>query len=372
MLMHRSNPRQAWKRQSYSAPMLFARAFRLKASALRQMQSYTNRRAPSGPVRVMVPALYSLLPGETFAMGWLNEIDALAAVRHRTAAAAKITGWDAFTFHTQHNLDAFFDSSIAAVHDIWVKEGTLTMSAVRETKRQFRKPYDYHRIQPRLIENLVFQSSFIDWIRHHANDVPLQFHVTGTALLAALVSYGALSFESAVSTALKIGASWDNTLNGAAADQSEDEIGWSRFEQVRKLIEGRSALAVGVSEEDIPAVDAPSNPFLYSRTAKDEGFQISTANDAAAALETMSIASWSSAVPNTDREGICAWLVSCRHPIARVSHWSVSNYLLATPAGASLFLDHIAPLGRQTLVPPSDTENFQNRLRLSRMKVTGP
>ena len=57
------------------------------------------------------------------------------------------------------------------------------------------------------------------------------------------------------------------------------------------------------------------------------------------------------------------WLRSCK--------WSVSNYLLATPSSATLFLDHIATIGREPVVRlPAET--VQNRLRLSRMKVTGP
>ena len=50
------------------------------------------------------------MPAEGIALGWLNEIDALLAIRHKISAAAKLTGWDVFTFHTQHNLDSFFNS----------------------------------------------------------------------------------------------------------------------------------------------------------------------------------------------------------------------------------------------------------------------
>ena len=49
----------------------------------------------------------------------------------------------------------------------------------------------------------------------------------------------------------------------------------------------------------------------------------------------------------------------------------VSSYLLATPASVSLFLDHIATLGRAPVIQ-LPAEIVQNRFRLSRMKVTGP
>jgi len=113
----------------------------------------------------MVPALFNFMPAETLAMGWLNEIDALATIRQRMTCAAKITGWDVFTFHTLHNLDHFFDTTITAVRDTWLKEGNLSPAAVLETKRRFGKPYDYFRIPARLVENLVFQSSLLDWMR---------------------------------------------------------------------------------------------------------------------------------------------------------------------------------------------------------------
>ena len=326
---------------------------------------------PVKPVTVVVPALYSVLPAETVAMGWLNEIDALGAIHQRVSSAAKITGWDVFTFHTLHNLDPYFNTTIAAVRDTWLKEGTLSREAVVETKRQFSKPYDYHRIAARLVENLVFQSSLLDWMTRHSSEVPLRLHVIGTSLVSALVSSGAITFEAGVTSALKFGKHWDDAVLGLSEASTRDEIGWARFEQVRGLIEGRSSLALGVSSEDMPSTNAPRRPFWYSPTANEPPVLITTAQDAAAALETMNLSSWSCALPKADGEPIRGWLVSPLHPIARTCRWSVSNYLLATPGAATLFLDHIATLGRTPLIHLT-AESIQNRFRLSKMKVTGP
>jgi hypothetical protein len=88
----------------------------------------------------------------------------------------------------------------------------------------------------------------------------------------------------------------------------------------------------------------------------------------------MDLASWSPDLPKrlpadyADR--VRGWLVSPLHPMASTCHWSVYNYLLATPNSALLFLDHIAALGRRPLAAPRPPE-FQERLRLSRMKVIG-
>lgn len=330
-----------------------------------------NPAALTRPVTIVVPALYNFLPAESVAMGWLNEIDALGTIRHRMICASKITAWDVFTFHTLHNLDHYFDSTITAVRDTWVKEGNLSVSAVLEAKRSFGRAYDYHRVQPRLVENLVFQSSLLDWLAHRASEVPLRFHVIGTGLLSALVSSGALSFEAAVKAAMKVGARWDETIRGLCEGHSEDEIGWLRFEQIRKLIEGRSPLSLAVPREDLPSVSATARSFWYSPTAKQEPVLISTAQDAASALETLNLASWSCTMPKATDEPIRGWLVSPLHPMARACRWSVSNYLLATPAAALLFLDHIATLAKMPVLE-IETEAFQNRFRLSRMKVTGP
>jgi hypothetical protein len=319
----------------------------------------------------MVPALYNFLPAEVVAMGWLNEIDALGTIRQRINCASKITGWDVFTFHTLHNLDPYFDSTIATVRDTWVKEGNLSRGAVEETKRRFAKNYDYHQIQARLVENLVFQSSLIDWVIRRATDVPLRFHVIGTALLSALVSSGAVSFEAAVKSALKFGARWDATLCSLADVQTEEEIRWSRFELVRGLLEGSSSLSLAVTREDLPSVTAATMPFWYSTTPKDPPVLISNVRDAAAALETLNLASWSCAVPKAGNEPIRGFLVSPLHPTARACRWSVSNYLLATPHASTLFLDNIATLGRTPIVQMPE-ETIQNRFRLSRRKVTGP
>src|SRR5262249_16837073 len=145
-----------------------------------------------------------------------------------------------------------------------------------------------------------------------------------------------------------------------------DETGWSRFEQLRRLIEGHSVTALGVPREDLPQVDAPSKPFWYSPTVKDEPVLITTARDAAGALDTLNLSSWGFATPTPlrDDESVRGWLVSPLQPFARLCRWSVSNYLLANPASVSLFIDHIATLGRTGVLPlPQDT--VQNRFRLS-------
>ena len=361
----------AWKTRAYPVPTASRRGFRWKATALRRLQPWMSGTAAIKPVTVVVPALFSVLPAETVAMGWLNEIDALGSIHQRITSAARLTGWDVFTFHTLHNLDPYFNTTIAAVRDTWLKEGSLSREAVLETKRQFGKPYDYHRITPRLVENLVFQSSLLDWMTRHSSEVPLRIHVIGTALISALVSSGAMNFESAVKAILRFGKRWDNTVLGISGRATHDETGWARFEQIQRLIEGRSTLALGVAREDMPATNAPRKPFWYSPTAKDRAVLISTVQDARAALETMNISSWSCALPKADGENVRGWLVSPLHPIAKSCRWSVSNYLLATPDNATLFLDHIATLGRTPLIHLT-VESVQNRFRLSRMKVTGP
>jgi hypothetical protein len=322
----------------------------------------------------MVPALYNFMPAENLALGWLNEIDALVTIRQRMICAAKLTGWDVFTFHTLHNADHFFDTAIGAIRDTWMKEGNLSSAALNETKRRFGKPYDYHRVDARLIENLVFQSSLLDWLNHRAGQTSLQFHAVGTALLSTLVSSGSVSFSAAVHSALKFGARWNETLRNSGSAKSDDEIGWSRFNQVRRLMEGRSTLSLGVDREDLPEAQAPLRPFWFSPTAKDEPVWITTAEEAASALERMNLSSWacsSKPVSHPD-EKVRGWLISPLHPLARLCKWSVSNYLLATPKSATLFLEHIAPIGGGPALRLPAAKTAQNRFRLSRMKVTGP
>jgi hypothetical protein len=368
---------QAWKTRTYPVPKPTRSGFRWKASALRGLHRWSGEPVSSHPATIMVPALYNFMPAETLAMGWLNEIDALATIKQRMTCAASITGWDVFTFHTLHNADHYFDTTVGAVRDTWVKEGNLSTAMVRETRRQFGKPYDYHCVHARLVENLVFQSSLLDWLGRRASDVPLRFHVVGTGLLSALVSSGSVTFSEAVKSAMKFGARWDESLRSlgsAGTARTEAEVGWSRFEEVRRLIEGASSLSLAVEHDDLPAPDAPSRPFWYSPTAKDEPMLITTAQDAVHALETLNLASWSStpaaAARNAD-EPIRGWLMSPLHPMAPLCRWSVSNYLLATPSSVTLFLDHIASLA-QLPVLPLLVEPIQNRFRLSRIKVTGP
>jgi len=365
---------QAWKPQAYPVPTATRRGYRWKASMLRNLRGFSGTAVTSHPATIMVPALYNFMPAECVALGWLNEIDTLVSIRQRIAAAAKITGWDVLTFHTLHNVDRFYDTTIAAVRETWVKEGSLSNATIQKTKRQFANAYDYHRIPARLVENLVFQSSLLDWIGRQSAEISMHLQVTGTALLSALVSTNSISFKAAVESALKFGNRWDETVRGQANAKTDEEIGWFEFRQVRRLLEGRASMSMGVSREDLPVPDAPARPFWYTPTLTGEPMLITTAQEAANALETMNLASWANvsakAIPNADQT-VKAWLVSPMHPMARVSRRSLSNYLLATPGCVSLFLDHIATICREPLVE-SSADQLQNRLRLSRMKVTGP
>ncbi len=373
MLVHDYNQRQAWKKRVYPVPNPTRSGFRWRASALRRLNQWSGRTAGQHPATIVVPALYNLMPAESLAMGWLSEIETLLLIRQRMTCAASVTGWDVFTFHTQHNADQFYDSTIGALRDTWMKEGNLSSQALLETRRQFGKPWDYHRVHARLVENLVFQSSLMDWLSNRASDVPLQFHVIGTALLSALVSAGSISFKAAVTTALKFGKRWDDALRKADGNSSEDEAGWNEFTRVRKLVEGRAAISMPVEREDLPKTDAPCRPFWYAPSATDEPLLITTAQDAACALETMNLGSWAActSVARSADETIRGWLVSPLHHMARQCKWSMTDYLLATPGAAELFLDHIAPLGRGPMLQ-LPVEPLQNRFRLSRMKVTGP
>src|SRR5437867_5771742 len=289
------NERSAWKRCAYPAPAESRRRFAWKASALRGLEYLHHTPVTGQPVTVVVPALYHFLPAESVALGWLNDINALNNIRHRIITAAKLTGWDVFTFHTQHNLDSFFDSTITTVRDTWLHEGTLDPDCVAESLRRFRSAYEYHRIHARLVENLVFQSSLMGWLTVHAAGAPLRFHVVGTALMSALVWSGALSFESAVQTAEKTGARWDGSLAAIAEEElgrsqmarSDENLGWLRFNSVRKVIEGHASLSLAACSEDLAQAESPTRPFWFSATAQDEPVFIQTAEDVRAALEAM-------------------------------------------------------------------------------------
>lgn len=374
MLNGAPKPEQAWKAQTYPVPTPTRSGLRWKASMLRTLHRWHGTSISGHPATVMVPALYNYMPAESVALGWLNEIDALATMRQRMNWAMRITGWDVYTFHTLHNKDHFFDTTIGAVRETWVKEGNLSISAVQEAKRRFGKPQDYHRVHARLVENLVFQSSLLDWVAYHAADAPLRFHVIGTALLSALVSTGSISFGAAVESALKFGSRWDGILRESGKGRTEEEIGWSEFRQVQSLMAGQSPLSLSVNPDELPAPEAPARQFWYSATTNSEPMLITTAQEAASALETLNLASWSAQPgdqPATNNEEpVRGWLVSPLHPMSKLCRWSVSNYLLSTPTSVTLFLDHIAALGRKPLEAPADP--VQNRLRLSRMKVTGP
>jgi hypothetical protein len=106
---------------------------------------------------------------------------------------------------------------------------------------------------------------------------------------------------------------------------------------------------MGVELSDLPKFEAPSRPFWYSATAKDEPVWIQTRQDVAMAMESMNLASWSPDVPKPlaeDRTSgrVRGWLASPMHPVSSACHWSFYNYLLATPDASMLFLDHIAKL----------------------------
>lgn len=362
MRQHNENKRYAWKERAYVVPKPSRQGFLWKASALRSLQRINKAEVTGHPVTIVVPAFYNFMPAEAVALGWLNEIDALHAIRSRILDAAKWTGWDVFTFHTRHNLDPFYATTISAVRETWLHEGSLKRCTVTETIKRFGAPYQYACIPARLVENLVLQSSLMGWLRARAEDAPLRFHVIGTGLLSALVWSGSLSFENAVKTALKLGTRWDAGITCLAAEEldrkgkerSEENLGWLRFHRVRQILEGRTVVSLTACAEDVPPVDAPSRPFWFSVTAGDEPVLLETVRDVQMALESMNTASWSPRsprpLPGESQHRVRGWLASPHHPIASACRWSVYNYLLATPQSTLLFLDHIAALGCRPLV----------------------
>src|SRR5262245_20268164 len=123
---------QAWKPRTYPVPEPSRSTVRWKASVLRTLNRWHKTGGSAHPATLMVPALFNFMPAESVAMGWLNEIDALQTIKHRLNSAAKMTGWDVFTFHTLHNADHFFDTTIGAVAETWIKENNLSPVAVQE------------------------------------------------------------------------------------------------------------------------------------------------------------------------------------------------------------------------------------------------
>ena len=362
-----TNQQYAWKEQTYVVPTPSRKGYQWRASALCGLQRLDRRSHSRQQVTVVVPALYNYMPAEVLALGWLNEIDSLASIRHRIMLVAKLIGWDVFTFHTRHNLDSYFDSAIKAVRETWLNEGALNATAIAQTRKRFAAAYDYHRIEPRLVENLAIQSSLMDWLTVHAADKPLQFQVIGTGLLSALVWSGALPLADAIHAAVNVGVRWDSRLADLAEDDirrsgttpNEENLGWRRFHRVRQVVEGRGSLSLAVELADLPQAAVPCRPFWFSATAKDEPVWIETREDVRMALEAMNFASWSPDVPKLPaqerRAGrVRGWLASPMHPIASACHWSVYNYLLATPAASLLFLDHIASLGPVAPLPVPD------------------
>jgi hypothetical protein len=338
--------------------------FQWKASALHGLQRLDRRSQHRRPVTVVVPALYNVMPAEVLALGWLNEIDSLATIRQRMIHVAKLLGWDVFTFHTRHSLDPFFDSAIKAVRETWLNEGALNSDAMSQTRKRFGAAYDYHSIEPRLVENLLIQSSLMDWMTVHSAGKPFEFHVIGTGLLSALTWSGALSFQSTVRTAVDIGLSWDTSLKKLAKNEihrtglavTDENLGWLRFHRVRQMIEERSSVSLAAERADLPGLEDPHRPFWFSSTAKSEPVRVETRKDVRAAMETLNLASWSPDIPQAPKTDealspVRGWLVSPMHPIASACHWSFHNYLLATPAASQLFLNHIASAGPDAPVP---------------------
>ncbi|HZI51661.1 MAG TPA: hypothetical protein VFE29_07550 [Terriglobia bacterium] len=383
---HGENQRYAWKAQTYVVPEPTKKGFQWKASALRSLQRF-NRAEAKAPVTVVVPALYNYMPAEAVALGWLNEIDALGAIRHRIADVTKLTGWDVFTFHTRHNLDPFFTSTIKAVRDTWLHEGGLKQACINETVRRYGAAYHYNCIPARLVENLVFQSCLMGWLSSRAGEVPFRYHVLGTGLMSALVWSGALTLEGAVNTAVRVGSRWDASIKALAAEQlrqtgketSEENLGWLYFHRVREIMDGKSVMSLAATTSDVPLAEAPSRPFWFSVTAHDQPVLLETVRDVQWALESMNLASWAPRVPRplpATTADVKGWLISSQHPMASACRWSVYNYLLATPNSALLFLDHIATMGRRLTFAPDGKapagKEFQQERLLSRIKVTGP
>jgi len=376
------NRQYAWKERTYVVPRASRNGFRWKASALRTLQRLNKSHISGRPVTIIVPALFNLMPAENLALGWLNEIDALGTIRHRIADASNVTGWDVFTFHTRHNLDSYYASTISAVRDTWLHEGSLKQSCVLETAKRFSSAYHYNQIPARLVENLVFQSSLMDWVSSRSVETPISYHVVGSGLLSALVWSGALSFENAVKVALDAGAQWHDSvmrivsaeLDRKGREKSDENLGWLYFDRVRQVLEGRSVLALGASLNKAPSMEAPSRPFWYSVTAADDPIRIETLHDVQWSLESLNFASWSPRIPRSlpvDVADVRGWLVSPQHLSASTCRWSVRNYLLSTPDSVSLFLDHIASLGGRVVpIPAPQPEKFQERLPLSRAKVS--
>jgi hypothetical protein len=376
------NRRYAWKERTYVVPRPSRKGIQWKASALRTLQRLHKSRISGRPVTIVVPALFNLMPAENLALGWLNEIEALGTIRKRIADASNVTGWDVFTFHTKHNLDSYYASTISAVRDTWLKEGSLKQNCVSETAKRYKEPYHYNDISARLVENLVFQSSLMDWVSTHAVEAPISYQVVGTGLLSALVWSGALSFENAVRVALDTGAQWHKSVVRIVSDEleregrekSEDNLGWLYFDRVRQVLEGRSVLALGATLGKLPLMEAPSRPFWYSVTAADDPVRLETLHDIQWSLESLNFASWSPRLPRAlpiDAADVKGWLVSPQHLSASTCRWSVRNYLLATPDSVLLFLDHIASLGGR-VVPLPQSEKFPERIPLARAKVSTP
>ena len=217
----------------------------------------------------------------------------------------------------------------------------------------------------------------MEWTARRAQDVPLEFHVIGTALLSALVAQRSIAFDAAVDTALKIGARWDSAVESVveqrekSASPSPNEVRRQRFGIVDHVLRGREQVSITVAREDLCHAEAPARPFWFSAVAAEEPIRIETARDAAMALESLNLNSWMPGKVRVAADSFRGWLISPLHGMAKMCRWSVSNYLLATPSSVSRFIHDVASGSSAPIVAPNEPE-VQNRFRLSRIKVTGP
>jgi hypothetical protein len=186
-----------------------------------------------------------------------------------------------------------------------------------------------------------------------------------------------MSFEAATDTALKVGARWDASVASLAeqkaaksARPTKGELSRLRFDIIDRIIAGREQLSIAAASEDFCTVGAPARPFWFRSVATADPIRIETARDAVIALEALNLNSWSPGNLRPTGRSFRGWLISPLHAMARMCRWSISNYLLATPSSVAMFIHDVAALSRISCraVEPE----AQNRLRLSRMKVTGP
>lgn len=375
-----NHQRYTWKTRAYPVSSSGRRGFQWRAATLRSLEAITRRPSLANPATIVVPALWNLTPGEGVAAGWFRELEALRPLRMRIVQASRHTGWDVFTFHTLHNPDPFFNSTIETLRDTWIRERSLSQRAVERAQRDYGRPWDYACIRARLVESLVFQTAQLDWIQAKTVAASLQTHFIGTALFSALAWSAAVSFDAAVDLAETIGGAWDRELNTFAQEElqlrgipcSDEALGGARQQAVLRLIKHGRPFPVTRPVLEALRIQNPGHPFLYSALPHQRPVMLKTSEEIRAAIEALDIASWAGERLPLTVGGIQGWLMSPRHPSSRACRWSLTNCSLSTPAAVSLFFDYIAPIRRPAVAGVLETEGLQNRLRLSRMKVTGP